>query len=359
MWLKAILTKLNEKARHALATAQRDPSPVISGDGGLLWNIKKEDTDDELSILAGHTRLVSTQQSSRNPSPSRQYNPSPPLFSAAGQLPQHKSHDALEHLSQPHLPLTVPSAYLQHTPPRLSHTPSIADAWASSSISSEPRAQQYQGAIGVDERLPSHYPYMAPTAHHQHPENSSALGTYGWSNDPRLQHHNQSQRCVSSASSSSSSTGAHQLPSSQQQAIHSQQSPTNPQHQLQHHVEHQPQYHAHAAHVGSGGGSPLNIPPSSHHSHVYDHQPHILQDLSPPPPPVRAHEQSSVYSMYGISNSNPRSSVYHGVHPQTQSAPEAPPNMDLSHLGLASRDSRLDERWGSFMADSGILEGAR
>ena len=328
----------------------------MSGDGGLLWNIKKDDTDDELSILAGHTRLVSSQRGSRNPSPSRQYNPSPPLFSAAGQLPQHKSHDTL---GQPHIPLNVPSAYLQHTPPRLPHTPSIADAWVSSSIPSEPRSQQYQSALGVDDRLPSHYPYITSTAHHQHPENATALGTYGWSNDPRLQHHNQSQRCLSSASSSSSSTTAHQLPSSQQQPIHSHQSPTNqqpPQHQLQHHNEQQ----YHAAHVGTGGGSPLEVPPSSHHSHVYPSQPHLLQDLLPPPPPVRPHEQSSVYSMYGSSpDSNPRSSVYHGVHPPAQPGPEATPNMDLAHLGLASRDSRLDERWDTFMTDSGLLEVSR
>ena len=199
----------------------------------MLWNIKKEDTEDELSILAGHTRLVLAQRGSRHPSPSRPYNPSPPLFSAAGQLPQHKTHDNLDHLAQPHLPLNVPSAYAhtQHSPPRLSHAAStIADSWVSSSMPSEPRAQQYQGGLGVDERLPSHYTYMTSAGHQQQPENSAALNTYGWSNDPRLQHHTQtqSQRCVSSASPSLSCTAAHQLPSSQQH------SPTNqPQHQLQ------------------------------------------------------------------------------------------------------------------------------
>ena len=358
-FIKAILTKLNEKARHALATTQRDPSPVMSSDGGLLWNIKKEDTDDELSILAGHTRLVSTQRGSRHPSPSRQYNPSPPLFPAAGQLPHHKSHDSLDHLSQPHLPLNVPPAYthLQHTPPRLSHASSISDPWVSSSIPSE-RSQQYQGGLGVEERLPSHYTYVTSAGHHQQSENSTALSTYGWSNDPRLQHHahNQSQRCLSSASSSSSCTAAHQLPSSQQPPGHAHQSPTNSQHQL-HQNEHQPQYHAHTTHVGSGSGSPLDVPSSAHHSHVYSsHNPNdqtLLTDLPPLATPARAHDQQqqqqhpNVYSMYGSSSSshsNPRSSVYHGIHPQTQTAPS---NMELANLGLASRDSRLDERWVS------------
>jgi len=269
------------------------------------------------------------------------------LFPAAGQLSQqHKSHDTLDHLSQSHLPLNVPSAYLHPTPPRISNGSSnISDAW-SSSISSEPRAQQYQSALGVDERLPSHYPYITSTAHQQQSENSTGLNTYGWSNDPRLQHHGQSQRCLSSASSASSlssATGAHQLSSSQ--SMHSHQSPTNQsQHQLQHHND---QYHAHSAHVGNGGGSPLEVPSSTHHSNVYpshDHQQHLLQDLSPPSSSVRPHEHPDVYSMYGSSNSSSRSSVYHGIQSQTQSS-GAPPNMDLAHLGLASsRDSRLDER---------------
>lgn len=47
----------------------------------------------------------------------------------------------------------------------------------------------------------------------------------------------------------------------------------------------------------------------------------------------------------------------HAHHQHHQAG--APPNMDLADLGLASRDSRLDERWGSFMADSGLLEEFR
>lgn len=62
--------------------------------------------------------------------------------------------------------------------------------------------------------------------------------------------------------------------------------------------------------------------------------------------------------MYGSSDSNPRS-VYQGVHPSAHSTPEATPNMDLAQLGLATRDSRLDERWGPFMTDSGLLEVSR
>ncbi|KAJ7886974.1 fungal-specific transcription factor domain-containing protein, partial [Mycena leptocephala] len=51
----SILTKLSEKARFALAAAQNDPSP--GENGGVLWNTTGP--EDELSILAGHTRFVS------------------------------------------------------------------------------------------------------------------------------------------------------------------------------------------------------------------------------------------------------------------------------------------------------------
>ncbi|KAG6907208.1 hypothetical protein DXG01_009897 [Tephrocybe rancida] len=43
---------------------------------------------------------------------------------------------------------------------------------------------------------------------------------------------------------------------------------------------------------------------------------------------------------------------YQNVYPQHQHQP----NTELADLGLAARDSRLDERWSSFMQESGILE---
>ncbi|KAK0446109.1 fungal-specific transcription factor domain-containing protein [Armillaria borealis] len=57
-----ILVKLSEKARHALAAAQNEPMPLSVDKDGLLWNIKQEDADDELSIFAGHTRFVSAKR---------------------------------------------------------------------------------------------------------------------------------------------------------------------------------------------------------------------------------------------------------------------------------------------------------
>lgn len=59
-----ILTKLSEKAHHALAAAQSDATPISSGDReGSLWPIKAEDsTDEDLLIFAGHTRFLSAKR---------------------------------------------------------------------------------------------------------------------------------------------------------------------------------------------------------------------------------------------------------------------------------------------------------
>ncbi|KXN83523.1 hypothetical protein AN958_01347, partial [Leucoagaricus sp. SymC.cos] len=62
-----------------------------------------------------------------------------------------------------------------------------------------------------------------------------------------------------------------------------------------------------------------------HHSHSH---------LPPPPPPPQAQMTTT-----------------HPHHPHHGGTAE------LADLGLSSRDSRLDERWSSFMADSGLLEG--
>ncbi|KAK0205099.1 fungal-specific transcription factor domain-containing protein, partial [Desarmillaria ectypa] len=62
-----ILVKLSEKARHALAAAQNESTPLSVVKDGLLWNIKQEDADDELSIFAGHTRFVSAKRLTKPP----------------------------------------------------------------------------------------------------------------------------------------------------------------------------------------------------------------------------------------------------------------------------------------------------
>jgi len=61
-----VLLKLSEKAKMALAQSSSVITPSIQN--GLLWNIEQGDSEDELSIFVGRTRLVSTKRPSRSPS---------------------------------------------------------------------------------------------------------------------------------------------------------------------------------------------------------------------------------------------------------------------------------------------------
>ncbi len=79
-------------------------------------------------------------------------------------------------------------------------------------------------------------------------------------------------------------------------------------------------------------------------------------------------QQQQQYAEYGISQYPPNTESYmrqhappnlagqpsHPTHPGGQ-GPYQPP-AELVNLGLASRDSRLGERWTSFMQESGFFD---
>lgn len=102
-----------------------------------------------------------------------------------------------------------------------------------------------------------------------------------------------------------------------------------------HHVSHPAASHAHPAHH-----APAPVAgPSTYWAPASDTSPQYSQ------PPLPAHSQSHAYQY------NPSSAAtYHGQ-------PSQPVPTELAGLGLASRDSRLDERWTSFMRDSGYFDG--
>lgn len=105
---------------------------------------------------------------------------------------------------------------------------------------------------------------------------------------------------------------------------------------------------------------------SQHHYHSHHHQQQHHQSSAPTTP-----QYHSMYSAFGApsptlnrmgSNSSlsgigagtagpsvPGPSAMTGVHMTAT-------NADLADLGIASRDSRLDEKWTMFMSQSGILE---
>ncbi|KAJ7476655.1 fungal-specific transcription factor domain-containing protein [Mycena latifolia] len=296
-----ILTKLSEKARHALAAAQSDPSP---DNAGLLWNmtgvlgpsgqpvkVKKEEPDDELSIFAGHTRFVSgqmqrggqsavpvafpAQQSSRvrqrqqPPSggdmhfgsfevgPPRQYpaqyptQQMPPARQRIHSLPLSSNFNALEQPPQGHELRPAPTRNVnvnlnwdpRDYPQSAQEYPSVVDE--------RMHQQQYYTSDGT-QRIPP-----PPSAPYAWPVNSYSL------EEQRQQHQQQQQ-------------------------------------QRHHHEQ---------------------------HPHYPDQQQQYTQAAPGMYPP----------------------------HPQQGAAYQAH-NAELAQLGLAACDSRLDERWTNFMEDSGLLD---
>ncbi|KAJ7600992.1 fungal-specific transcription factor domain-containing protein [Mycena floridula] len=234
-----ILMKLSEKARHALATAQRDDGSPHSGDNGLLWNVKQEDTEDELSIFAGHTRFVSAKR-----------------------VPAANSVSSTVILDRPHYVDSAPLTFEQQ--PR-------------------ERIISFDGPLPQPQRL-SH-------------RMSWASGENGSLRD-----------------------------------------------QYQQHSQHSP-------------SSPLTIAP---YSYSYDRSRQETGNLGWPernPPSYLPDGRTNASRLSSYQQNTFQHPSYNGGgYGPSQTEPPMH-NPGLANLGLAARDSRLDERWSSFMQDSGLLDG--
>lgn len=281
--IQAILTKMSEKAHYALAAAQKDPSPLSGDNGGMLWNIKNEDTDDELSIFAGHTRFLSVK---KGPGSSIASGPS-----ASGSGPHIPPYHEPLFVHQPHhsrrMVVDVDSFQHGEGPPPLFQRSSHRMSWTAGDPPPHiPRDYAQINAmpppVHMDERLQYSYSY----------DRSSRVGLeggYGWSDQQTSSH------------------SYHPNPGPATIRL----SP----HQFQQ-------------------SSPVESYPNQH-----PHHPHHPS-------------QSQVQTQTGLYPSS-----YTGVHPPNGNLNHAMNNSELADLGLAARDSRLDERWSSFMQDSGLLDG--
>ncbi|KAJ3839391.1 hypothetical protein F5878DRAFT_535654 [Lentinula raphanica] len=316
-----ILTTLREKARLALAAAQsKNPEKPLSD--GELWNIKKEESDpnDELSIFAGHTRLVAANNAmpmsseSSNAGLQNANTTSFVLTPVEGPpLRQHRSSSHLRRQYHADVDMEPPSrydpmydrrhSYQQHPPiPPIrslhhrasfsgyqdsnnSHSPHLDGWYGQNARHRENHEMHHPPTISIppapvpssmDERSP-HQPmqfnFSYDRSSRSGPSPIATTSTYSWSpNSPYPPRHSSSPV------------------------------------RLTH-----PQYGA---------------PPASTHSDTTMHAFHN--------PPLSAH----MYSGPGVAGF----------------VPPPPGNSALADLGLASRDSRLDERWSSFMQDSGLLD---
>ncbi|KAJ7621448.1 fungal-specific transcription factor domain-containing protein [Roridomyces roridus] len=318
-----ILTKLSEKARHALAAAQNDPSPLGADNGGLLWKMSgvlgptglpvkvKEEADDELSIFAGHTRFVSgpvqrggassvgfplVQPQQQHPiTESRQQSrPEPTPMQGREDISHYGSFDARQFAGGHFEPPPPVPRQRQHSMPSSSNyrpqRPSV-DADSSRWEQQQQHYSEYATSPmdGREMQQPpqSHGFYSSDGMMHQPAPSQPYAGwpvqAYNNIDAERAQHQHQHQ---------------HRMQQQQQQQQFRDRDP-----------HYRPQQ-----------------------QHQYHHEP-------PPPPPAE------MYSTH----------PQHQHHP-AQAAFQAH-NAELANLGLAARDSRLDERWSTFMEDSGYLEG--
>ena len=329
---------------------QSETSPMSCDKAGL-WNIKQED-DDELSILAGHTRFVSTRRGT-SPPRSIRFEPSPPHYSSpqpldAQHLSAQQQRQPQQEISRTH-PGLAPASY-QHRSAALPETSSSSgssDRWSPSSGSSA-SCDSYM-APPMDSL---HFPYSPAERAHKHspPAIPSSSSPYGWTTDD-LHPDTHQQPPVTSTPSSiyhihaptsfASSSSSFSSPSQPDSMFPSQNQQNQPR-------RHSPPQHAHQPVHQHERYQMVNLQAQHHHAQFPSQYP---PELNPSNhlPQQHSHQQ---YSMYNDNNNAPTTGGY-------ALPPGAPPNMDLADLGLASRDSRLDDRWGSFMADSGLLEDFR
>ncbi|KAL0575282.1 hypothetical protein V5O48_006683 [Marasmius crinis-equi] len=348
-----ILMKLREKAQCALVNVRNSTAPLSADNSGLLWNIKQEDAADELSIFAGHTRFISARQKSGSPA----LVDSPPL-SAAQEVP--------------HPPGQI----------RISTDP-IPNVNNSSSM-------QDRGRYGGDVAMELDHPYdstTTPRSSYQIPRTQQPyrppqppqVRLPQLSNLGPLQEHGTSPTSgvspISSAWRDDPDFGRQSNPPPHRYAEPTTISipPATPPPSAHPRHERPPPQQSHPVHYGYSYDRETRPNPPGEYS-----WPPQEQQYPPPPPPDSApirlshpqymHQHQHQGHMYRPSqemyNHPPPSQgmgSYHGYPSQSglphQAGPgPGPGNAHLAGLGLASRDSRLDERWSSFMQDSGLLD---
>lgn len=274
-----------------------------------MWSLKQEE-DDELAILAGRTRLVSSKRTSP---PTSEGSPADiaSTFSSMNSSHSVMDHQPISRDQSAHLyrPVLQPSLLGARSDVR--NEPSSSTSVNQLTTSANPRWTEPGLPMNP---YPMRYNYTSPAPQRSHP-----LSSYGWSSEDisgtqRPRHPSQH---YDPNTDRNPSVSYHLPPINQRSIRDTAQSSYLP----------YPSSHAHQA-------TPPG-PAGQHHAY----------------PISRSSTMNEQYSGY------PSMEQYQG-HSQPPGVAGSP-TMVLADLGLASRDSRLDERWGMFMADSGILEDFR
>ncbi|KAG2012284.1 nuclear protein [Coprinopsis cinerea AmutBmut pab1-1] len=347
-----ILKTLSEKARLAMSSSQNDPSR----DNGLHWAIRKD--DDELSIFAGHTRFVNPKHTGETPpssdnggNASPEYN-SPPTVQAVSSMPP---------VPQVRQPQPVQSSYRFEA----SVSPDVRmdtsePAWPSQaeSYDAAPRPRP-SDQYGYHSNAPMGPGPSAPVAEYwvntardvsaarydgpQHPSAPRISRPL----QPPPQDHGYYHPPSPGDSAPVSLRSSHYYPPQSQgyaPAMYSNR-------QASTHIGNAPL----SASSTSSSGQPFDM-----HTHQQSH-PHPAEPSTAHPHPHPAHAPSSHAhpTQSHAHSSTPTYTQQYSMYPTTpafHSQAGPPANNALADLGFASRDSRLDEKWGMFMSESGILE---
>lgn len=351
-----ILTKLREKAHCALVNVRNETSPLCGDNGGLLWNINNEDTADELSIFAGHTRLVSARQKSASKESSPAID-SPPveMGQPPGQIRIEPTPQASMHKSSSSIQLQGRGRYGEEAPMDMDpYDPSLPQ----SSYPVRPR-QPYPPPEQPPLRLSQVPNSGSYTDHRVSPPSAIPPMNGAWRDDEgthlhqmeySIQRNNPPQRYAEPTTITIPPATPPPPPEPSQTRRTQQPLPT--------------------VALAYSYESPSSTP---HNGYSWSNQEH-RHPYTPPPEssPIRLshpHPQLMHEHMYRppqeayASSVPPEIGSYHGYHPQSHTsqhishhAGSVPGNAALAGLGLAARDSRLDERWSSFMQDSGLLD---
>lgn len=293
---KPILNKLKEKAQFALAAAKTD------GSHGALWKVDPAEDADELEIFAGKTRLVESKRLS--PSPSIQSVPS------GGSDMQRRPDASMAAYEQDYKSIIAP--------PTVPPIPQVASVSAPQNSSTwYPQSRGYPSAYSQHQQ-----PTAGPSSYAMHPGYDDPQSGY-----------------------------------SQQQHWQSMQ-----------HLHPHPSHHAQPPSPGSHQHVPSQLPHPGMHGLPPMHIQRMTQDYPSDPVPVPSPAQYRHTAPQGILPQpqhqpqeaylrDQRTPAY-PVNPSFQGMPQGyMPPAELVALGLASRESRLDERWASFIHESGYLDG--
>ncbi|KAF7369259.1 Zn(2)-C6 fungal-type domain-containing protein [Mycena venus] len=275
------------------------------GPGGLPVKVKKEEPDDELSIFAGHTRFVSGQIQR-----GQQSSLAFPVQQPPRQHQQQQQVHVRQQQQRPHgqMPEEMPYGSYEASPHRQ------YPAQYPAQQPPLPRQRQHSMPSSSSFHAVHEMGRPAPTV------NVNVNMTWDSREYPQSAHDYSSPPSVMDERIRRAHLQQHQF--------------YTPDESRMPHSIPPPPSAPYAWPVDSYG---VEAEPQPQHSH---HQQQQHPDYQHP------HQQQQYAHNQGMYAHSPHAAAAYQAH-----------NAELAQLGLAARDSRLDERWSTFMEDSGLLEG--